>query len=71
MTRKILSDMRSNGPEPFPPQDGYLLAEGKEFCVERCSAGEEFAEDGGGTSMILYQVPLITTDAPIHGVRST
>ena len=40
-------------PGPFSFQNGSLLAEGKKFCVERRTTDEEFAEDGGGGSMIL------------------
>ena len=40
-------------PGPFPLQDSSLLAEGKKFCVGRRTTNEEFAEDGGGGSMIL------------------
>ena len=31
---------------PFPLQDSYLLAEGKNFHVKRRSANDGFAEDG-------------------------
>ena len=33
-------------PGPFPFQDTYLLAEGKDFCVKRSAAKDDFAEDG-------------------------
>ncbi len=31
---------------PFPFQDSYLLAKGKDFYMERRAADEDFAEDG-------------------------
>jgi len=46
MTQKTLSAIRKRWPGPFPFQDSYLLAEGKDFHVERRAAGEDFAEDG-------------------------
>ena len=33
-------------PGPFPFQDSHLLAEGKDFCVKRRAAKDDFAEDG-------------------------
>ena len=33
-------------PGPFPFQDSQLLAEGKDFCVTRGAAKDDFAEDG-------------------------
>ena len=33
-------------PGPFPFQDSYLLSQGKDFCVKRCAAKDDFAEDG-------------------------
>ena len=46
MTQKTLSAFRSDGRGLFRFRDSYLLSQSKDFCVKRCAAKDDFAEDG-------------------------